>query len=241
MAAGPGISVSIDRKQFGAGEPLFAGFELEIAGGSVLAITGSSGVGKSTLLHMIAGIDRDFEGRIEIGGKPAQLAAASGFVPQDARLLPWLAVARNVGAIAPELSRGAIEGLLARVGMRGAGTLFPNQLSGGMLRRVALARALATNSALLLLDEPFVSLDPPLAREMMALLEDIIETSAPTVVLVTHSPEHATQLADKVVVLSGRPAEIQMSLSSPRRRTDDMAAELAGHGERDAALSGHSR
>src|SRR3569833_2092219 len=156
MAAGPGISLRIARKQFARAAPLFDGLKLEVAAGSVLAVTGRSGVGKSTLLRMIAGIDRDFDGNIEIGGTPAHLAPAAGYVPQDARLLPWLTVADNLGAIEPNLTRSTIDALLGRVGLGRAGSMFPHQLSGGMARRAALARGLAANVGLLLLAAPFV-------------------------------------------------------------------------------------
>ena len=208
MATGPGVSIRIERKQFGAAGPLFEDFALDIPGGSVVAITGPSGIGKSTLLRMIAGIDRDFHGHIEVGGRLAHLAPASGFVPQDARLLPWLTTRGNLRAVAPALSGAEVDALLVRVGLDGTGDLFPYQLSGGMQRRVALARALAANPSLLLLDEPFVSLDRTLADEMIALLGDVVAAARPTVILVSHVLDDAAGPAEKVVVLHGRPARI---------------------------------
>ena len=211
MATGPGISISIDRKQFGSALPLFESFELEIAAGSVVAIGGPSGIGKSTLLRILAGVDRDFDGYVDINGTPAHICPAPGLVSQDARLLPWLTVAGNLRAVWPSLSQPELDKLLNRVGLAGTDQLFPHQLSGGMQRRVAFARALAVSPSLLLLDEPFVSLDPSLSEQMVSLLQDVIGTTAPTVVLVTHIIEDAKRLADKVVMLSGRPARVLAS------------------------------
>lgn len=211
MAAGPGINICIDRKQFRSALPLFESFKLEIAAGSVVAVGGPSGIGKSTLLRILAGVDRDFDGYVDINGTPAHLCPAPGFVTQDARLLPWLTVAGNLRAVAPSLSQPELDELLNRVGLAGADQLFPHQLSGGMQRRVAFARALAVSPSLLLLDEPFVSLDPSLSQQMVSLLQDVIRTTGPTVVLVTHVIEDALRLADKVVMLSGRPARVLAS------------------------------
>jgi ABC-type nitrate/sulfonate/bicarbonate transport system ATPase subunit len=211
MATGPGINIRIDRKQFGSAHPLFESFELDVAAGSVVALSGPSGIGKSTLLRILAGVDRDFDGCVDINGAPAHLRPAPGLVTQDARLLPWLTVAGNLRAVAPWLSQSEVDKLLIRVGMEGTDQLFSHQLSGGMQRRVAFARALAVSPSLLLLDEPFVSLDPSLTEQMVALLQDVVATSAPTVVLVTHVIEDVTRLSDKIVELRGRPARVLAS------------------------------
>ena len=211
MAAGPGINIRIDRMQFGSSRPLFESFELEIAAGSVVAIGGPSGIGKSTLLRILAGVDRDFDGYVDINGTPAHLCQTPGLVTQDARLLPRLTVAGNLRAVSPSLLQPELDELLNRVGLAGTDQLFPHQLSGGMQRRVAFARALAVSPSLFLLDEPFVSLDPSLSQQMVSLLQDLIATIAPTVVLVTHVIEDAVGLADKFVMLSGRPARVLAS------------------------------
>jgi NitT/TauT family transport system ATP-binding protein/sulfonate transport system ATP-binding protein len=141
---------------------------------------------------------------------------------QDARLLPWLDSADNIRAVAPALSREAAGRWLDRVGLAGFGHSLPHQLSGGMQRRVALARALAVNPRLLLLDEPFVSLDRPLASELQGLLEAVIAAEAATTILVSHISEDAARLADRVVVLAGRPARIvaDLPLDTPRAERD---------------------
>ena len=202
-----GVSISIGAKRFA--ETIFADFQLEVAPGERLAILAPSGIGKSSLLRMVAGIDRDFSGTISVGGQPAHAAPAPGFVFQDGRLLPWLSVLDNV-----RLGGAGAEELLARVGLAGRERDFPHQLSGGMQRRVALARALASPSGLLLLDEPFVSLDRALADEMQGLLAELVAARRPTMLLVTHAPEEAERLAERVIMLEGRPARVV----SDRRR-----------------------
>lgn len=226
MARGPGLSLHIAEKRFaGSPAPLFTDFHLDIEGGSVVALLGASGVGKSTLLRLVAGIDPLFAGSITIDGVSATKAKPPGFVFQDPRLLPWLTAGDNLRAAAPGLDRGAVENLLHRVGLRGVSGFYPRQLSGGMQRRVALARALALNGQLLLLDEPFVSLDQALAEEMQRLLADVIASSGASVVLVTHDPLDAARLADRAVVIEGRPARISGDIGFARPR-----------GERDAGV-----
>ena len=209
MAQGPGLSLDITEKRFpGADTPLFAGLRLDIAPGSVIALHGPSGVGKSTLLRLMAGIDRDFSGTIAIDGLAPAQAPPPGFVFQDPRLLPWLTARDNIRAADPALSPAAADAALARVGLAGQAALYPHALSGGMQRRVALARALVTNPLLLLLDEPFISLDRALVDEMHDLLAGIIGATRPTVVFASHHPGDAERLADRIITLAGRPARI---------------------------------
>lgn len=209
MAPGPGLSLAIAEKRFpGAGLPLLVDFRLEIAPGSVVALHGPSGIGKSTLLRLIAGIDRDFTGHIGIDGVPAHQAPPPGFVFQDARLLPWLTARDNIRAADPALTAAAADAVLARVGLADAATAYPRALSGGMQRRVALARALVANPRLLLLDEPFVSLDRQLVDDMHQLLAELVANSRATVIFASHNVADATRLADRVITLADRPARI---------------------------------
>lgn len=209
MARGPRLIIDIASKTFpGAAAPIFSGFRLAIEPGSSVALLGPSGVGKSTLLRLIAGIDRDFSGSITLDGIAAEKASAPGFVFQDPRLLPWLTVGGNLLLARPDAHMDDIGALLARVGLAGRAAEFPHQLSGGMQRRAALARALIANPALLLLDEPFVSLDPALVEEMRDLLADHIARHRPTLVLVTHHQQDAARLADRTITLSGAPVRM---------------------------------
>lgn len=235
MATGPGIEIAIRDKHFASdATPLFADLRLSIAPQSVTVLVGPSGVGKSSLLRMIAGIDTDFDGEVRVGGVAARDAPPPGFVLQDARLLPWLTAIDNIRAVAPGIAESRALALLDRVGLHGAAAAYPHELSGGMQRRVALARAFSVNADLLLLDEPFVSLDRLLVDELQALFVELVETERPTVVLVTHLVEDAVRLADRAVALRGRPAQIvaDTAFTIPRRsRTAadhaQMAAEIA--------------
>lgn len=219
MATGPGLILSIDEKCYpGSAAPTLSCFKAEIARGSVTAILGPSGIGKSTLLRIIAGIDRDFSGYVTINGQPAAEAAPPGFLFQDPRLLPWLTTLDNVRTAGVGVSTEQAMVALGKTGLAGQASLYPHQLSGGMQRRAALARALALNAGLLLLDEPFVSLDRALVEEMYNLIASIAAADRPTMILVTHMAEDAARLADRVLVLSGTPAEIAADLALPQPR-----------------------
>ena len=149
---------------------------------------------------------------------------------QDARLLPWLTAIDNIRAVAPDIAEARAIELLDRVGLHGAANAYPHELSGGMQRRVSLARDFSVNADLLLLDEPFVSLDRLLVDELLALFMDLVEQERPTVVLVTHLVEDAVRLADRAVALRGRPAEIvsDIAFAVPRReRTAGDRAQMA--------------
>ena len=223
------LSIAIREKRFGDGPALFEDFKLDVAAGSVVALLGPSGVGKSSLVRMVAGIDSAFEGTILIDGVPAADAPPPGLVFQDPRLLPWLSAIDNVRASDAKMSRATALAALERVGLAERGEAFPHQLSGGMQRRVALARALAVNAELLLLDEPFVSLDRLLAVEMQGLVAGLVAAERPTVLLVTHLAEDAARLADRVIVLTGRPARIVADVALPVQRDARDAAIIAGY------------
>lgn len=222
MAQGPAITVNLTGMTFGAAAPLFGALRFSVAAGEVVALIGPSGIGKTTLLRMIGGVERGFEGAVTVGGQPAHLAPPSGFVFQDARLLPWLDASANLRAVRPDLTGAQIAASLARVGLAGYERAFPRQLSGGMQRRLGLARALVANPGLLLLDEPFVSLDPAMVRDLRQVFHTVFQEQSPTVVLVSHDPEDAAHLADRVILLAGRPATITDTVplgpTDPKRR-----------------------
>lgn len=237
MAQGPDLSLRIDRLALEAGAPLFSGLRLQVPSGQVLALIGPSGVGKTTLLRIISGAERRWQGEVLVGGLPAAQAPMPGYVFQDARLLPWLSVEDNLRAVAPDLTPARIAELLREVGLAGREKAWPHTLSGGMQRRLALARALSVHPSLLLLDEPFVSLDRAMVSDLQALFLKVFSAFEPTVVMVSHDPEDAARLADRAIVLAGRPARIVADAALQGRRglrsTEDiarLAAELAEAG-----------
>lgn len=224
MASGPAVTLDISLKRFAAAlAPVLQDLQLAITPSSIVALVGPSGVGKSTLLRMIAGIDRDFAGSIAIDNVPAAQAAVPGFVFQDPRLLPWCTALANITAVNPAIGREAAHAALNRVGLAEAATLYPHQLSGGMQRRVALARALAVNARLLLLDEPFVSLDRLLVSELQQLFIDLTAQTRPTVIFVSHLVDDAARLADRAILLDHVPARIvaDIAMPIPPARRDD--------------------
>jgi NitT/TauT family transport system ATP-binding protein/sulfonate transport system ATP-binding protein len=219
MADGPQLTIDVQEKRFPASAaPLLENFNVTIAPSQVVALVGPSGVGKSSLLRMIAGIDNDYAGSIAIDGQAANAAPPAGFVFQDARLLPWLTALDNIRAVREQTTEAEARDLLARVGLAGSENLYPAQLSGGMQRRVALARAFSVNPRLLLLDEPFVSLDGHLVADVQRIFLNLIRDSRATAILVTHLPDDAAKIADRALVLGGRPARIvaDIELAPPR-------------------------
>lgn len=188
---------------------------------SFVVMTGPSGCGKSTLLNIIAGLDRDFEGRVDVGaGEPT-----IGYIFQSPRLLPWRTVEENVALPLPkgDARRERIPDLLARVGLTGQATAYPERLSLGMQRRVALARGFVLEPDILLMDEPFVSLDDPTARDLRQLLIDLWNRRPTTVLFVTHDRHEAVMLGTRLLRLSGGSATLVQDEAirlSPGDRSD---------------------
>lgn len=219
------LSISGLEKRFGD-TLLYAGFSLSVVSGETIALLGPSGIGKSTLLRIIGGIDRGFSGTILSDGAPLSACPPPGFLFQDARLLPWLTVAGNLRLARPDLADGDVAARLAAMGLSGTEQLFPHALSGGMQRRVALARALVRDPALLLLDEPFTGLDTALSVEMQALVAGGIALRRTTALIVTHRPEEAARLAHRVLVLAGRPVCIARDIALPGTPGERSEAEV---------------
>ena len=176
---------------------------IALANGEVAAIVGPSGCGKTTLLRIIVGLDRDFEGSVAL---PAH--GRLGVVFQEPRLLPWRTVEENLRLAAPQASDAAFEMLFATLGLAEHRRHYPRELSLGLARRVALARALAVEPELLVLDEPFVSLDAALAARLRAELVELVSRRPVTTLLVTHDIEEAIGVADRVLLLSASPARL---------------------------------
>lgn len=194
------IEVDVARKTFDGTEVL-RDIRFAVAAGETVALQGPSGIGKTTLLRLIAGIDRDFDGRVVT---PEPMA----MVFQEPTLLPWRSVLENITLVHPDLGSDAARAALDRVGIGAKADLFPGQMSLGQQRRLALARAFAAQPQALILDEPFVSLDPELAHEMLELARSLIQDAKPATLFVTHSREEAESLSDRVLTLGGQPATL---------------------------------
>ena len=204
--------LKVIRKAFGA-RTVLADLELDLPAGGFTAIVGPSGAGKSTLLNLLGGLDTEFDGRLTWSDASAATRGAAGRVGycfQDPRLMPWLSVQRNLELVLPRRSdaRARALELLRRVGLAGRETEYPGALSGGMQRRAALARAMGVQPSLLLLDEPFASLDAPTAADLRNLLLELWRGERPAVVLVTHDLSEALHLADEVLFLCSDPGRI---------------------------------
>lgn len=186
--------------------------------GEFVAIVGPSGCGKTTLLNIVAGLDRDFVGRVE----PDPGTARIGYVFQNARLLPWRSVRDNIAIVLPgHAEAGRVDAILKEVGLFDARDAFASRLSAGMSRRAAIARALVIEPDLLLMDEPFVSLDESMAERLRQMLLDVLRARPTSVLFVTHDVREAILLADRVLLLSPAPghlvADIPVSLPREKR------------------------
>jgi ABC-type nitrate/sulfonate/bicarbonate transport system ATPase subunit len=193
-----------------------------LAHGEVAALVGPSGCGKTTLLRIIAGLDRDFEGSVAL---PAH--GTLGMVFQEPRLLPWRTVEQNVRLAAPHAPSAVLDTLFQTLGLGAHRDHYPGELSLGLARRVALARAFAVGPDLLLLDEPFVSLDDALAARLRDELAELVGRRPVTTLLVTHNIEEAIGLADRLLLLSASPARVVAEVPVARPRAARTAAELA--------------
>ncbi|KAB2940492.1 MAG: ABC transporter ATP-binding protein [Hyphomicrobium sp.] len=205
------LTVRVDRKVFPAvgGRPenlVLKNVEFQVEPGSFVVITGPSGGGKSTLLNIISGLDKEYEGAIDFGGNNDRLA----FVFQTPRLLPWRTVYENVALTLPpgDPRLANIPEMLKRVGLTDAANAYPEMISLGMQRRVALARAFVLEPELLLMDEPFVSLDDPTAQGLRELLVELWSRRPTTVLFVTHDRPEAVMLGTRILRLSNGAATI---------------------------------
>jgi len=210
------------------------GLSLAVAEGEFLAIVGPSGCGKSTLLRLLSGLEQPLAGQVLLRGQPLTAPRREiGFVFQKANLMPWRTVLRNISLPleinhtpqAEALERA--QALVSLVGLDGFADAYPNQLSGGMQQRVALARALIHEPSVLLLDEPFGSLDALTRERMNCELLRLWDLRRTTVVMVTHSINEALFLADRVLVMSPRPGRVRAEFPVPFPRPRDLVITAA--------------
>jgi NitT/TauT family transport system ATP-binding protein len=226
-AGDPGrLEVEVAEKSFQAASGgmlhVLSGLKLSLRRGEVGALVGPSGCGKTTLLRIIAGLDRNYRGSIALPDH-----GRLGMVFQEPRLLPWRTVEQNVRLAAPHVNDTTLAALFRTLGLEAHRHLFPTELSLGLARRVALARAFAVEPDLLLLDEPFVSLDDALAARLREELAELVTRSPVTTLLVTHDVDEAIGLADRLIFLSASPARVVAEVPVPRPRTKRTTEELA--------------
>jgi NitT/TauT family transport system ATP-binding protein len=201
------LEVNIESKTFenaaSERQHVLAGINFTLGASEVGVIIGPSGCGKSTMLRILAGLDHDFQGRVS---RPAD--ARLGMVFQEPRLLPWRSVEENVRLAAPLIDEAMLATLFTVLELSAHRSHFPGELSLGLARRVALARAFAVDPDFLILDEPLASLDDALAARLREQIASLVESRAVMTLLVTHNLDDAVRLGDRLFFLSARPAKI---------------------------------
>ncbi len=232
------IEISNVKKSFDtdAGRlPVVAGFSLSVADGEFVAIVGPSGCGKSTLMNIISGFERPDEGSVLIDGVPARGPSPKGIViSQHGSVFPWLTVRENLMFGLNGNGHGDKAALADHyaevVGLKGFERSYPHELSGGMLKRVEIARALVVKPEILYMDEPFSALDALMNLRMRTELLRILAEERHTVLLITHDVEEAIYMADRIMVLSPRPTTIQatfkVDMPHPRKLSNPEAQQL---------------
>jgi NitT/TauT family transport system ATP-binding protein len=228
-----GFSIQAVSKKYGGSSPTetLTDINLSIKDGEFLSILGPSGCGKSTLLEILAGLQLPTSGEVLFDGKKLKGPGVErGVVFQDPSLYPWRTITQNVelgpelGRISKAARRAVVQKYLDMVGLKGFESKYPHQLSGGMKQRAGLARALANNPEVLLMDEPFGAVDHLTRLQLQDDLLRIWETEKKTVCFVTHDVSEAVFLGDRVVLLSPRPGQIQaifeVPYHRPRKRDD---------------------
>jgi len=208
----------------------------EVADGDVLTVVGPSGCGKSTLVHLLAGLIRPSAGQLIVDGQVVRGPGRDrGVVFQELAILPWRTVRGNIGhgleiARVPRVERErTVDSLIEMVGLRGFEERYPHELSGGMKQRVAVARTLAANPKVILMDEPFASVD---AQTRITLQEELLRISLQTrktIIFVTHSVDEAVFLGDRVLVLTRRPGRLKEVVEVPLSRAGRSWDGVAGN------------
>lgn len=224
-----------------SGVAVLSDINLEVATGERVVILGPSGCGKTSLLHILSGLMSARSGTVDVDGKAPQPGVSSALVFQNPRLLPWRNSSGNIDVVLKSQSKQQkkqrVDELLSRVGLQDHACKWPHELSGGMKQRLALARAMALQAPLLLLDEPFANLDPLAREDMQGVLTNLTSLSSGpsmTTVLVTHSVEEALIVGDRIILMAGSPGrfvkEIRLSLGADgedRRASPEFYTHLA--------------
>jgi NitT/TauT family transport system ATP-binding protein len=223
--AAPMLDAHVARKRVAGGRTVIEDLRFTLARDEIVAVVGPSGCGKTTLLRIVGGLDTAYEGSMGWAGKTPRIGA----VFQEPRLLPWRTVRQNLALVRPP-DAAETERLLALLGLAACADLHPPALSLGMARRAAIARAFAIDPELVLLDEPFVSLDPAMAEQGRQVLAEAWRRRGCAAILVTHDLAEAASLADRILLLSAGPARLVRVIEVPpdsRRRGIAEGARVA--------------
>ena len=228
-----GININIKSKVYNASaekkqiHTAIGKLNFKVSKGEFCSIIGPSGCGKTTLLNLISGLDKNLKGKISFDENKMVTDIKTAYMFQNPRLLPWLTVLENVEVVLSKeqkASNRAIE-ILSIMGLKKFLSYYPPQLSGGMQRRVALARSYSSQPELFLLDEPFVSLDDQMANKLREMLINLWSNEPTTILFVTHDLREAIYLADRVIFLSSSPSKIlldkKIELKRPRKFNDE--------------------
>jgi NitT/TauT family transport system ATP-binding protein len=234
-SGGPAVTISGVSKEFGAGAlhtVALHDVDMTVHEGEFLCLVGASGCGKSTLLNLVAGLDQPTSGRIDIHGRKV------AFMFQESTLFPWLTLEQNVDLALklqgkPRAERAEkVEQLLEMVHLDGRGKRRPHELSGGMRQRGALARVLAQDADIVLMDEPFAALDAMTRDNMHDEIERIWREVGLTIIFVTHNVREAVRLGDRTILMESGPGRVKreyiVNLPRPRHQEDPATAEMAG-------------
>jgi sulfonate transport system ATP-binding protein len=221
------LDIHVQEKRYGT-RTVLRDVRLQLQAGEIVSLIGASGCGKSSLLSIASGLDRDFSGEIRLNGAPLNGTSSDiGFIFQEPRLFPWLTVAQNVAfdSNGAPSSQSVVTRLLSEVGLEDHAGALPKQLSGGQAQRAAIARGLFTQPRVLLLDEPFSAVDAFTRMKLQDLLLKVALEHRLTVLLVTHDIDEALYLSDRIVLLDGGLTEFHPG-PAPRKRGDVDAARL---------------
>ena len=208
------------------------GMEFIVPQGQFCCLVGPSGCGKTTLLNLLSGLDTKLEGSIRYQDGTLPNEWPIGYMFQEPRLMPWLTVKQNVSIVTNQTSEGLShsEELINEMGLTKYMNSFPSQLSGGMQRRVAIARAFVNKPKILLLDEPFISLDLTVANLLRKMLIKLWENQKTTIIFVTHDLREAIYLGDRILFLSKGPSQVihdlKIDMKRPRKTEDDQMEKI---------------
>ena len=227
------LDVQIDEKFYVPESIILEGLKFNVNKGEIVSITGPSGCGKTTLLNLLAGLDTNFKGTVAKNFNQATATHDIGMVFQQPRLMPWLTAIENLLLVMKgdrQENLEICEQKLTQVGLQDARNYFPHQMSGGMQRRLSMVRAFVIEPPILLLDEPFISIDLATANKQRKLLLTLCEETKPLVILVTHDLREAISLSDRILFMCNSPSKVvgeyRVQLKTNRDLNDPRVSDI---------------